>query len=80
MRAALWLKLRTRHGLADELAVACSDRFSLAVSMKFVRQIADPPEGRLRRVVFEQVCNTTGMTLAELQRELLPTLRRELGP
>ncbi len=80
MRAALWLKLRTRDGLADELAVACSGRFSLAVSVQFVRQIADPPQGRLRRVVFEQVCNTTGMTLEELQQELLPTLRSKLGP
>jgi hypothetical protein len=81
MRTALSVKARVARQPADsaatygEVAALLSQKLRVSIDVTFVRAVANPPGGRLNRVVFEHLSAEFGVAADEMWQTLFPSRR-----
>jgi hypothetical protein len=74
MRAALFIKAHGEWPM-EELARGCLEHSGVLVDRAFVERVLDPPEGRMRPVVLDQVARLCEIDRAELEAFIVVKLR-----
>jgi hypothetical protein len=81
MRAALSVKARVARAGDDAalaaVAVSVSQKLGVVIDVAFVAAVANPPGGRLNRVVFQRLSAVLGADAEEMWETLFPSRRRD---